>query len=176
MTDPHKLTPAEQVHRGTFAEMHIEEVADELWPDLVGHIGTDHYDNSLELYFTEQTPADLSCTSEQARRVFELGFHRFWLNFCDGTEQYCHEGLVHQRKPAAMARGGSKSTLRPRLQKRVEELETSVKKLQSEKISVLILVDLVRQALSGDLSPDERYPGKPIPEVERILQLRGRTG
>ncbi len=169
MNDLSKLTPAEQIHRGTFAEMHVEEVVDELWPDLVGHIGTDHYDNSLELYFTAQAPADLSCTLAQAKVVCGLGFHRFWLNFTDGTEQYCREGAIEQRARTSMPRGGSKSTLRPRLQCRVESLEKAVESMGST-------VSLIGAALNGDLGRHDDYPGKPIAVVEKAIETRARIG
>lgn len=169
---PHHLTAAEQIHRGAFAEMHVEETLDQLWPDLVGHIDTDHADNSLEIFFHEEAPSDLVCTDVQAKAIHDLGFHRFWMNFCDGTEQYVHEGKIHQRKAAQMPRGGSRSTLRPRLQKRVEELESAVQRLQDEKLSLAELASIFSRAVDGTLTPDESYPGKPIAMVEKVLELR----
>ncbi len=176
MTEPHHLTAAEQIHRGTFAEMHVEEVVDTLWPDLVGHIGTDHHDNSLELYFVERAPADLSCTPEQAKVVWALGFHRFWCNFVDGTEQYCHEGRVFHRMKGAMSRGGSKSTLRPRLQRRVRDLEVSVAHIQGELVMMSGIVSLIGAALNGDLTAETKYAGKPIAVVEKAIEMKARVG
>lgn len=169
---PHHLTAAEQIHRGAFAEMHVEETLDQLWPDLVGHIDTDHADNSLEIFFRDDVPETLACTEAQAKVIHDLGFHRFFLNFCDGTEQYVHEGKIYPRKTAQMPRGGSRSTLRPRLQKRVEELEDAVHQLQVEKLSLAQLASIFSRAVDGNLAPDESYPGKPIAMVEKVLELR----
>ncbi len=164
MTNPNSLTAAEQIHRGAFAAMHVEETVDQIWPNLVGHISTDHYDNSLELYFLEEAPRTMSCTIQEARVLFELGFHRLYLNFCDGTEQYCHEGGIQVRKKVENPRGGSKSTLRPRLQIRISELEHDVEEMRA-------IMSLVGAALNGTINPADPYPGKPIALVERALAV-----
>lgn len=164
MINPNHLTAAEQIHRGAFAEMHVEEMVDQLWPDLVGHISTDHYDNSLELYFLDTAPTTLVCNVQEARVLLELGFHRIWCNFLDGSEQYIHgEAGVGQRKKVDNPRGGSKSTLRPRLQVRISELEKDVAEMKA-------IMSLVGSALSGKIGVQDSYPGKPIALVERAIE------
>ena len=53
---------------------------------LLDDISTDHYDNSIELHGVKPSTA----ISEELRQAIkELGFDRYWINFTDGTEQYC---------------------------------------------------------------------------------------
>ncbi len=127
------LTAAEKVHQGCFAESHVEEIADTLWPDLVGRVGADHYDNSLELFFTEDAPDTTVCTEAQAVEIFKLGFSRFWLNFCDGTEHavVLMEGkiLLGERCKAHIPRGGVRqSMLRSKLYAQIDQLEKKLAK------------------------------------------------
>ncbi len=132
-----QLTAAEKMHQGCFAESHIEEVADTLWPDMVGRVGADHYDNSLELYFIPDAPDTTLCTEAQAKEILNLGFSQFWLNFCDGTEQHVADtvkkGLViGQRQKAGLPRGGVRqSMLRSRLYAEIDRLEKQVKTLET---------------------------------------------
>ena len=48
MTEVHRLTAAEQIHRGTFAEMHVEEVVDAI-AGVRGYPKTIVLDNGTEL-------------------------------------------------------------------------------------------------------------------------------
>lgn len=82
-----RATLAERIHDGHRAESEAEDLLDDLWPELVHHIATDAYDNSLEVYFELATPGDLQATEKEAQAIFAMGFSRFWLNFADGTEQ-----------------------------------------------------------------------------------------
>lgn len=83
--DPKTL--AGRIFDGFCAESEVGDRLDEFWPDLVGHISHDHYDQSLEVYFVKAAPEDLSLTKEQAQEIFQMGFCCGWLNFADGTEQ-----------------------------------------------------------------------------------------
>jgi hypothetical protein len=78
---------AERMHDGARAEAIIEDRIDDLFPELVCKIGSDYYDNSLEVYMSPETPKDFSVTQEQADEIFKMGFSRFWFNFTDGSEQ-----------------------------------------------------------------------------------------
>lgn len=138
---PAKLTAAERMHQGCYAEMHVEEVVDQLWPDLVGRVGSDHYDNSLELFFLEEAPETTMCTEAQAIEVFKLGFSRFWLNFCDGTEQaVCLvEDQIHlnERRRANVPRGGVRaSALRSKLYALIDRKEEEIVKLNKSVVEM----------------------------------------
>jgi hypothetical protein len=133
-----ELTAAEKMHQGCFAEMHVEEMLDKIWPDMVGRTGSDHYDNSLEIYCVEEAPATMSCSMEQADEIFKLGFSRFWLNFCDGTEQavcLVDEKIVlgHRRKAPGIPRGGVReSALRSKLYALIDAKEAKILELEAK--------------------------------------------
>lgn len=78
---------ADTMLNGRMAEHTIEDRLDDLWPDYVEKIGGDSYDWSLEVYFTDRTPADFSISPQEAVEIFAFGFRKFWLNFADGSEQ-----------------------------------------------------------------------------------------
>lgn len=80
-------TLAERIFDGTGAACQVEDRLDEMWPDVVNHISHDSYDNSLEVYFEKTVSSDFKATEEDAKKIFEMGFSCFWLNFTDGTEQ-----------------------------------------------------------------------------------------
>lgn len=79
-----KGTIADRIHTGFWAQEDLEEELCEWWPDL-GHISSDHYDNSLEVYFEENSPTDnegtLEPTEEQLAEIWTTGFDRMWINF-----------------------------------------------------------------------------------------------
>lgn len=90
-THKNEPTRAERLFDGFYAKAAIDEDLSEppFWPQCyVDHIGHDHYDESIELFFIKATPLDLVVTEEQARIIFDWGFTRGWANFADGTEQY----------------------------------------------------------------------------------------
>lgn len=91
-------TFAERIHDGRLAESMVEDRLCDIWPDVVHHISTDSYDNSLEVYFDTNAPPDLASTEEEARQIIEWGFDRFWLNFTDGTEQHGGKDRVGKLK------------------------------------------------------------------------------
>jgi hypothetical protein len=80
-------TFAERIFDGSHAACQVEDRLDEMWPDVVNHTSHDCYDNSLEVYFEKTVASDFKATEEEAKKIFEMGFSRFWLNFTDGTEQ-----------------------------------------------------------------------------------------
>lgn len=77
-------TIADRIHEGYMTEALFEDTLAEFWPDF-DRIGTDHYDNSLEVYFEENTPTDnegtLEPTEEQLQIIWDAGFDRVWFNF-----------------------------------------------------------------------------------------------
>lgn len=84
----------------------VEELCRMIWPGSVERISTEALDNSLDIYVrktkgllypTEAGKESMVADIEQAAQVLGMGFARFWLNFADGTEQYCHRdgGEVH---------------------------------------------------------------------------------
>jgi hypothetical protein len=103
-------TLAERIFDGSHAACQVEDRLDEMWPDVVHHTSHDSYDDSLEVYFEKTVPSDFKATQEEAKKIFGMGFNRFWLNFTDGTEQMCSnawkgEGLhVGERVPAVSPR------------------------------------------------------------------------
>ncbi len=139
LTPTPQLTASEKMHQGCFAETHIEEILDALWPDMVGRVGADHYDNSLEIYFIPDAPDTLVCTEAQATGIIALGFSRFWMNFCDGTEQTVvgpcpwtkEQVVIGPRQKANLPRGGVRqSMLRSRLYAEIDRLEKKVRELE----------------------------------------------
>lgn len=84
---------ADHLFNGVTAEAVI---VDELDEKILGFecdkISWDHYDDSLEIYVNP--PEDWELTSEMAIRILGMGFSRFWVNFYDGTEQYCQREWV----------------------------------------------------------------------------------
>lgn len=80
-----KGTLADRIHDGKSAESDIEDELDTWWGG-VDHIGTDYYDNSLEVYF-EDHMVDLEATPEQQQAIYDMGFSRFWLNFKGGQHK-----------------------------------------------------------------------------------------
>jgi hypothetical protein len=97
MKDDKEKSLADRLHDGNMAHAVIEDRVDEIFPDLVCKIGSDYYDNSLEVYFSPETPADFVATQEQSDKIFEMGFSRFWLNFTDSTEQAVSRGSIGER-------------------------------------------------------------------------------
>lgn len=89
---------AETWQRGQQAEMLVENEAMETFPGIVHHIGTDDYDNSLEVYFMPSALADFAPSPEQVQRVLAMGFSRCWLNFTDGSECYFEMLKIWPRK------------------------------------------------------------------------------
>jgi hypothetical protein len=103
------MTLAEIIHEGEMAKMKLEdEIIEDVWPGRVHSIGTDWYDNSLELYFYKNTPEDFSATKEEAEQILKHGFSILFLNFADGTEQYIHyddgQVVVHDRYKVSVPR------------------------------------------------------------------------
>jgi hypothetical protein len=74
--------------QGLRAEQLIEDEVEEIFPGMVHHLGTDDYDNSIELYFMPDAPADFAPEPEQCARLCQLGFSHGWCNFTDKTEVY----------------------------------------------------------------------------------------
>lgn len=55
------------------------------WP--CEDLKTDWYDNSIELLDCRE---GLVVTEEQAQKILDMGFSRFWLNWADETQAYCY--------------------------------------------------------------------------------------
>lgn len=79
----------------------------------VADTGSDAYDWSLEVYMTEEVPADWVCTKEQRDAILGWGFMRFWINFPDGTEQYCAADHLGARKGKAAPLTGKRKKRAP---------------------------------------------------------------
>lgn len=56
------------------------------WP--FNDFSHDQYDYSFEL---DRVELEWEPTQEQIERCWELGFHRCWLNYVDGTEKYYYK-------------------------------------------------------------------------------------
>ncbi len=83
------VTLAGRIFDGVYALSEVEDSLDgQFWPELVDHVGHDHYDQSIEIYFVKAAPPDLVINSEQAAQILNWGFWRGWLNFADGTVQH----------------------------------------------------------------------------------------
>lgn len=106
---PVACTPslAARIFDAKAAECAIEQI---LWPDEevpgqpaicphFAHLSFDHYDRSIEIHCEDTTPESFAFTPEAAAIVFAMGFDCFWVNFPDGTEQFCEPNRIGKRLP-----------------------------------------------------------------------------
>ena len=84
---------AERLHDSTWVESHIEDVIMEAYkkyePELYGrldfHIGSDEYDNSIEIYFDISLPYPYEPCKEIRKAIYDLGFSIVYWNFNKDT-------------------------------------------------------------------------------------------
>lgn len=58
----------------------------------------DAYDESFEIDMSRKIPPDWACTITQRDALLAIGFARIWINFKDGSQQYCDRRNMGQRR------------------------------------------------------------------------------
>ena len=82
----HYLTTEEEVMDDVINTLGIDPDSPDDWPfDDYSH---DYYDHSFEL---DDVDVGWEPTELAVEMCWKLGFHRFWLNYKDGTEKYYYE-------------------------------------------------------------------------------------
>jgi len=84
-----KPTIAERLHDSYIVQMQVEDVImdafeqhePEIYDKLEFHIGSDYYDNSIEIYFDISLPYPYEPCNEVRQAVYDLGFSRVYWNF-----------------------------------------------------------------------------------------------
>lgn len=156
--------PAQKMFEGTFAEWKVADVIDRVFVDNWEDTGSDHYDESLEVYGVGN---DFRPSKEGIEELLGCGFRIIYVNHKDGSEtHYSRTALEGWHRTDPKIRGGERDPWKREFARTRAELTRSRAALLS-----LDSPEKVRKMADGFL---RRWYAKPvmrptIAELEAIL-------